>query len=68
MTRHTDHEEDAMNRPLMDAEALAARWGVPKSHVYRLARDGRIPTVTLGRYKRFRPAAIEAFEADGGVT
>jgi excisionase family DNA binding protein len=31
---------------------------VPKSWVYARARVGRIPTVRLGRYYRFRPAAL----------
>lgn len=52
---------------LLTAEDLAARWQVPRSHVYRLAREGKLPVVKLGRYKRFRIAAIEAFEASGGV-
>ena len=56
-----------MNRPLMTAEQLAERWQVPKSHVYRLARAGRVSAVHLGRYYRFSPAAIESFEATGGV-
>jgi excisionase family DNA binding protein len=47
---------------LLTAEQLAERWQVPKSHVYRLAREGKIPTVALGRYRRFRLDAIEAFE------
>jgi excisionase family DNA binding protein len=46
----------------MTADELSSRWQVPKSHVYRLAREGRIPVVVLGRYYRFNPAAIEAFE------
>ena len=49
---------------LLTAEQLAARWQVPKSHVYRLTREGRIPTVRLGRYYRYRLAAIEAWEQD----
>ena len=47
---------------LLTAEQLAARWQIPTSHVYRLAREGRIPVVSLGRYRRFHPAAIERFE------
>jgi len=52
---------------LLTAAQLAERWQIPKSHVYRLAREGRIPTVELGRYRRFRPEAIERFERDGGA-
>jgi excisionase family DNA binding protein len=47
---------------LLTADQLADRWQVPTSHVYRLAREGRIPCVELGRYKRFRLDAIERFE------
>jgi excisionase family DNA binding protein len=56
------------NDRLLTADDLAARWQVPKSHVYRLARGARIPTVRLGRYYRFRLAAVEAFELEGGVS
>jgi excisionase family DNA binding protein len=47
---------------LLTAEQLSARWQVPKSHVWRLARNGAIPTVRLGRYMRFRIDSIEAWE------
>lgn len=52
---------------LLTADDLATRWQVPRSHVYRLAREGKLPVVQLGRYRRFRPAEIEAFEVAGGV-
>jgi excisionase family DNA binding protein len=47
---------------LLTADQLAERWQVPKSHVYRLAREGQIPTVELGRYRRWRLDVIEQFE------
>ena len=47
---------------LLTADELADRWRVPKSHVYRLTRDGLIPAVRLGRYYRYRLDAIEAWE------
>jgi len=49
---------------LLTADDLAERWQVSKAHVYRLARDGRIPTVTIGRYYRFRAASIDAWESE----
>jgi len=52
---------------LLTADELARRWQVPKAHVYRLAREGRLPTVELGRYRRWRVDAIESFELDGGA-
>lgn len=51
-----------MTGQLLTAEQLAERWQVQTSHVYRLTRDGAIPSVRLGRYYRYHPAAIEAFE------
>lgn len=50
------------NGRLLDADDLGARWKVSRAHVYRLAREGRIPTVRIGRYYRFRLDAIEAWE------
>lgn len=52
---------------LLTAEQLAERWQIPKSHVYRLTREGRLPTVKLGRYCRYRLEAVETFEANGGT-
>lgn len=57
-----------MTGQLLTADQLADRWQVPKSHVYRLTRDGAIPAVKLGRYYRYAPAAIEAFEAGETIT
>jgi excisionase family DNA binding protein len=51
---------------LLTADDLADRWRVPKSHVYRLTRDGLIPAVRLGRYYRYRLDAIERWEARSG--
>lgn len=47
---------------LLTADQLAERWQVPKSHVYRLTREGAIPAVKLGRYYRYRLDAIERWE------
>jgi excisionase family DNA binding protein len=57
----------ATSTRLLTAEDVAARWAVPKSQVYRLAREGKLPAVCIGRYKRWRLEAIEAFEHDGGA-
>jgi excisionase family DNA binding protein len=57
-----DDRLGAMPDRLLTADQLAVRWQVPKSHVYRLTREGRIPTVRLGRYYRYRLAAVEAWE------
>ena len=52
---------------LLTAEQVAQRWQVPTAHVYRLAREGRLPCVTLGRYRRFTIQDFEEFESNGGT-
>jgi excisionase family DNA binding protein len=54
-----------MTGQLLTADQLAERWQVPKSHVYRLTREGQVPAVKLGRYYRYRLDAIERFELGG---
>ena len=48
---------------LLTAQDVADLLGVPCSWVYQQSRAGRIPTVTLGRYRRYRREAIEAWVA-----
>lgn len=59
-----------MTTSLLTAGDVAELLGVPRSWVYEQSRRGRIPTVTLGRYRRYRREAIEAWvaqlEAPGG--
>ena len=49
---------------LLTAGAVAELLGVPVSWVYEQSRRGRIPTVTLGRYRRYRREAILAWVAE----
>jgi excisionase family DNA binding protein len=56
-----------LNTALHTADELAVRWQVPTAQVYRLARDGRLPAVRIGRYYRFSGAVIEAWERSGGA-
>jgi excisionase family DNA binding protein len=54
---------------LLTAAQVGELLGVPKSWVYLQSREGRIPTVTLGHYRRYRAEAIERWveelEAEG---
>jgi excisionase family DNA binding protein len=52
---------------LLTPDDLAERWSVTKAQVWRLAREGRLPVVRIGRYMRFRVEAVEAFEDAGGA-
>ena len=46
---------------LLTAEEVARMLGVTAAWVYAQSRSRRIPTVTLGRYRRYRRAAIESW-------
>jgi excisionase family DNA binding protein len=46
---------------LLTAEEVAGRLDVGVKWVWAQARAGRIPHVRLGRYKRFRSEAIDAW-------
>lgn len=46
---------------LMTAGQVAELLGVPRSWVYEQSRLGRIPTVNLGRYRRYRREAIDSW-------
>lgn len=52
--------------PLMDAEQLAECLALPQTWLEAAAREGRIPSVQAGRWRRFRRSAVEAaLTADG---
>jgi excisionase family DNA binding protein len=48
-----------VTRSLLTAGEVAELLGVRVSWVYEQSRRGGIPTVTLGRYRRYRREAIE---------
>jgi excisionase family DNA binding protein len=61
---------DGVSTRLLTASEVASMLGVPKTWVYEQSRAGLIPTVPLGRYRRFRAEAIqqwiEELERRGG--
>ena len=52
---------EGMSTRLLTAAEVAELLGVPTSWVYEQSRAGHIPTVTLGRYRRFREEAIRTW-------
>ncbi len=46
-------------RSLLTAQQVQAMFGVDRSTVYRMAEDGRLPALKIGRQWRFRPDEIE---------
>ena len=53
-----------MSERLLIAKEVAALLAVPESWVREATRDGRLPHLSLGRYKRYERAALEAWIAD----
>jgi len=49
---------------LVAAEEIAARLWVPKSWVYRAAREGELPSVRCGRYRRFDVEDVDRWIED----
>src|ERR1044071_4765396 len=43
---------------LLDAEELAPILNVEVKHVYSLARNNRIPSVMIGKYRKFVPSHV----------
>jgi excisionase family DNA binding protein len=48
-----------MSESLWTAADVAKLLGVSTDWIYAESRAGRIPTVRLGRYRRYRPEAID---------
>lgn len=49
---------------LMTAEEVAHLLGVNVAWIYAQSRRRQIPTVTLGRYRRYRRSAIDRWVAE----
>jgi excisionase family DNA binding protein len=47
-----------LQQEILNVEQLAVLLAVPKSTVYKLVRDGRIPGHKVGRHCRFSHAAV----------
>jgi excisionase family DNA binding protein len=44
---------------LLNAEEVARHVGMTPNWIYSETRNGRIPHIKLGRYRRYRPSAIK---------
>ena len=52
-------EKRSVGASLLTAEEVAARLRVPRTWVYRAARDGSLPSVRCGRYRRFDAVDVD---------
>ena len=50
-----------MSDQLLTAKEVAALLAVPESWVREATRDGRLPHLKLGRYRRYQRAVIETW-------
>lgn len=57
-----EREEPPSDRVFVDAANVARRWNVNKDYVYRIVRQGRLPSYRIGKHLRFDPADVAAFE------
>ncbi len=56
----TEHDEDR----LLTAKEVGKLLAVSDSWVLRESREGRFPTVCVGRYRRYRLSAVKAWMAE----
>lgn len=47
-----------MSTPLLTPKEVAAELRVSERQVVRMARDGRLPSVRVGRFHRFEPTDV----------
>lgn len=52
---------------ILTAEEVARLFRVEPSWVYRKAREGLLPSIKLGRYRRFWRSQILDYAAEGGT-
>ena len=50
----------AGDTPLLNVDEASAVLNIPKSYVYDLARQGKIPSIKVGKYLRFQRRALTA--------
>lgn len=53
-----------MNEPLLTAPQVAELLNLPESWVREATRDGRLPHLKLGRYRRYQASTITAWLHD----
>jgi excisionase family DNA binding protein len=52
---------------IMTIEELSGYLRIPRSTLYKLAQEGKVPCKKVGRHWRFRKEAIDRWLQEGGV-
>ncbi|MFC1601259.1 helix-turn-helix domain-containing protein [Candidatus Sumerlaeota bacterium] len=55
---------DQKPHAVLTIDDLSSYLKIPKSTLYKLAREGRVPCQKIGRHWRFRKAAIDQWLAE----
>ncbi len=45
--------------PLLDADEVAKLLGVDIAYIYTQARSGKMPSIKLGKYRKFSPSQLK---------
>jgi excisionase family DNA binding protein len=53
------HVGNGALEPLLDAEEVAELLGVEVDHIHAQARAGKIPSVKVGKYRKFSPSQLK---------
>lgn len=59
---------DEKRGDVLTIEELAAYLKIPKSTLYKLVREGKVPCQKVGRHWRFHGSAIDAWLKERGGT
>lgn len=54
-------DEERGNRELLTADAVARELGLRPTTIYQWCREGRLPAIKLGKERRIRRTALDAF-------
>jgi excisionase family DNA binding protein len=57
------HAVNGSLEPLIDAAQVAEIFGVEVAHVHAQARSRKLPSIMVGKYRKFSPAALKKWLA-----
>jgi excisionase family DNA binding protein len=60
LTAGASPSSGSSQEPLVGAEELAQLLAVPATWIEQAAREGRVPSLQFGRWRRFRRSEVEA--------
>jgi excisionase family DNA binding protein len=52
-------EREPTLEPLLEAKQVAELLGVDRAYIYSQSRAGKIPSIKLGKYRKFSPSQLK---------